>query len=237
MFGHNHHNGTMYNTESSYYNYNSATGAEICSSNHPATPQVQTHYPNTGYHYEEPATSSSSYVYTDSLDAPASPQGINYYHHQDNSIINTETGLSYTNLDYANSNGTLYPISHVYPTTEPNFPTLRHPEETENQINYSIHDNKYNIPTGHHLDVTSSGETNFHHHLVTGGNGQTPPSSCMEYQQHLQRYKEEGSSSDGRLRPHHLIHHGLNSLPQNQPTLPTYKWMQVKRNVPKPAGK
>lgn len=230
MFGHNQHNGA-YNAESGYYNY---TG-ELCSPNHPASHQVQasTHYP-AGYHYEEP-----SYIYgaTDSSDAPSSPQDLNYYHqnvHQDNPIINTETGLSYTNLDYANSNGTLYPsINHqnVY-SSEPNtftreIPLRHHEEVAENhQINY-LHDNKY-IP--HQLDATEG----FHSHLAAGN---TPTSSCMEYQ-HLQRYKEEGlvDGSLNRLRPHHLIH-GLNSLPQNQPTLPTYKWMQVKRNVPKPAGK
>lgn len=225
MFGHNQHNGA-YNAESSYYNY--ASG-ELCSPNHPASHQVQTttHYP-AGYHYEEP-----SYVYgaTDSSDAPSSPQDLNYYHqnvHQDNPIINTETGLSYTNLDYANSNGTLYPINHqnVYPA-EHNFPLRHHEEVPEgHQMNY-LHDNKY-LP--HQLEAADG----FHPHLTAGN---PPTSSCMEYQ-HLQRYKEE-NLSDGslnRLRQHHLIH-GLNSLPQNQPTLPTYKWMQVKRNVPKPVGK
>lgn len=227
MFGHNQHNGA-YNAESSYYNY---TG-ELCSPNHAASHQVQasTHYP-AGYHYEEP-----SYVYsaTDSSDAPSSPQDINYYHqnvHQDNPIINTETGLSYTNLDYANSNGTLYPINHqnVYPS-EATFPRdmpLRHHEDVaeNHQMNY-LHDNKY---ITHQLETAEG----FHPHLAAGT---APTSSCMEYQ-HLQRYKEEGLSDGNlnRLRSHHLIH-GLNSLPQNQPTLPTYKWMQVKRNVPKPAG-
>lgn len=220
MFGQ--HNGA-YNGESGYYNY---TSGELCSPNHATTHQVQatTHYP-AGYHYEEP-----SYIYgaTDSSDAPSSPQELNYYHqnvHQDNPIINTETGLSYTNLDYANSNGSIY-HQNLYPA-EGNFPLRHHEEVPENhQMNY-LHDNKY-LP--HQLEAADG----FHSHLAPGN---PPSSSCMEYQ-HLQRYKEEGLADGGlnRLRPHHLIH-GLNSLPQNQPTLPTYKWMQVKRNVPKPVGK
>jgi hypothetical protein len=37
------------------------------------------------------------------------------------------------------------------------------------------------------------------------------------------------------MRQHHVMHN-LSSVPQPQPVLPTYKWMQVKRNVPKPTG-
>lgn len=239
MFGHGHHNqhNGAYATDSNYYSY---TG-ELCSPNHGGSQgQASSHYATAAaYHYEDPA-----YVYgtTDSSDTPPSPQDLNYYHqhhqavvHQDNPIINTEAGLSYTNLDYSNSNGTIY-HQNMYPSD--GFPrshsemTLRHQEEIAgdgHQMQGYQPDSKY---LAHDLDASE----NFHPHLVAGNSS---ASSCMEYQ-HLQRYKQEGLQVSevglNRLRPHHVIH-GLNSLQQNQPALPTYKWMQVKRNVPKPVGK
>lgn len=42
--------------------------------------------------------------------------------------------------------------------------------------------------------------------------------------------------NDGRMRQHHTMH-PMNTNQQQHPVLPTYKWMQVKRNIPKPTGK
>lgn len=240
MFGHGHHNqhNSAYSSnEANYYNYS----AELCSPNHGNTHQVQpaAGYPSSTYHYEEAA-----YGY-DSSEAPSSPQDLNYYHPhhqnipQDNPIINTETGLSYTNLDYSNSNGGIYPtinhhqnmyVADSFQRTHPDI-SLRHPgEEMPDQIHGNYHHNTKYLP--HQLETAGDG---YHPHLVPGN---AAASSCMEYQ-HL-RYKDEGmQGTEGglnRIRPHHVIH-GLNSVQQQQPALPTYKWMQVKRNVPKPAGK
>lgn len=246
MFGHGHHNqhnGVYASTDSNYYNYS----GDLSSATHASTPQVQpsVHYASSTYHYDEPG-----YIYgpTETSETPPSPQDLNFYHQQhqtlphDNPIINTETGLSYTNLDYSNSNSSLYAsVSHqnVYTAefqrAHPDV-ALRHGGEeiTDNhQMPGGYHsDNKY-LPH-HQLDNSADG---FHaHHLVPGA---SPTSSCMEYQ-HLHRYKDDGlQNSDGtlnRLRSRHVMH-GLNTIAQNQPTLPTYKWMQVKRNVPKPSGK
>lgn len=241
MFGHGHHNqhsGAYGSSDANYYAYSS----DQCSPNHSNVHQVQApvHYASSSYHYEEPP-----YIYADATDTPPSPHDINYYHQhhanvpQDNPIINTETGLSYTNLDYSNSNGGIYPgINHhqnmygpePFQRSHPDI-ALRHSgDELPEQIHGNYHnDNKY---LAHQLDA--SGDS-YHAHMVSG----SPNASCMEYQ-HLHRYKDEGmpnsESGMSRLRPHHVIH-GLNSMPQQtQPALPTYKWMQVKRNVPKPAG-
>ncbi|KAJ8934056.1 hypothetical protein NQ314_013610 [Rhamnusium bicolor] len=232
MYGHHNQHSAAYNsTDSNYYNYSSELNHT--SSHH----QFQTHY-STNYHYEEP-----SYLYgstaTDSGDTPPSPQDLNYYHPQpiqENPIINTDSGLSYTNLDYANSNSnSIYHhqnnYNENYPRSHPDVVLQHHDEGSDNhQLHHNyVHDNKY-----HNHQVELSEGTYHHPHLVASN---TATGACMEFQ-HLHRYKEEvmqGGDGHSRLRQHHVMH-GLNAVPQPQPVLPTYKWMQVKRNVPKPAG-
>jgi hypothetical protein len=224
MYGHHSQHGAYNPTDANYYNYSGDIPQN-------ATHQLP-HYSN--YHYEE-----SSYLYSaasDSVETPPSPQDI-YYHHQpipqDNPIINTETGLSYTNLDYGNANGNpIYPAinqnsyGEAYQRGHQDNMLIRHHEDVSDghqQHHTFLHENKYQLEV----------DANYHGHIVSASN--TPTNSCMEYQ-HLHRYKDEGIQGDGgRMRQHHVMHN-LSSVPQPQPVLPTYKWMQVKRNVPKPTG-
>lgn len=212
MYGHHNQHSSSYNSPDNYLNTYSSD------LNHTSY-QFQNSYPSN-YPYDE------TYVYTSTecVDSPASPQELNYYnqpHPQENPIINTDTGLSYTNLDYTISSG-----SSGYHNYNENYPRshsegLLHHEEPPDgaQLHHSyLHETKY-----HQVELS---DTNFHHSHMLSPNG-----TCMEFQ-HLHRYKEEMiSDSHGRLRQHQL--HGLN-VSQAQPVLPTYKWMQVKRNVPKP---
>lgn len=225
MYGHGHHNqhNSAYGSDANFYNYN----PDSVQAHHP----VQTSHYSSSYHYEEP------YLYTsDNAETPPSPQEVNYYPHhqvQENPIINTETGLSYTNLDYGNSNTSMYPaIGHqnVYPSDSyqrtHSDVMLRHPENVQENHHGYLHETKY-IP--HQVEGDS-----YHQHILTN----SASSSCMEYQHH--RYKEENVQSVDierhNHRQHHIIHN-MTNVPQPQPVIPTYKWMQVKRNVPKPAGK
>ncbi|GJQ74052.1 lab [Trypoxylus dichotomus] len=224
MYGHGHHNqhNNAYGTDANFYNYN----PDSVQAHHPVQ---STHY-SSSYHYEEP------YLYaSDNAETPPSPQDVNYYAHhhqvQENPIINTETGLSYTNLDYGGTNASVYPpIGHqnIYPAdsyqrTHPDV-MLRHPSENVQDNHGYLHESKY-IP--HQME-----NDNYHSHILTN----SAPSSCMEYQHH--RYKEENIQGVDlerhNHRQHHIIHN-MNNVPQPQPVIPTYKWMQVKRNVPKPA--
>lgn len=239
MYGHGQHN-NYGSSESSYFNYSN----DSCQGNHPYQSQ-SSHFSSSTYHYDEP-----SYIYatSEAADTPPSPQDLNYFHHhqnvhQENPIISTDTGLSYTNLDYGNSTSPhvapgIYPSlnhqsnyqSDSYQRTHPEMILRHHEEVTENHPvhhNY-LHENKY-LP--HQLE----GEAYSHPHLV-------PPNtstSCMEYQHHP-RFKEESLQNADMERHHHQPHHvihNMSSVPQPQPVIPTYKWMQVKRNVPKPNGK
>ncbi|KAK9679437.1 hypothetical protein QE152_g40036 [Popillia japonica] len=227
MYGHGHHNqhNNSYSADANFYNYN----PDSVQAHHPLQ---STHY-TSPYHYEEP------YLYTsDNAETPPSPQEVNYYPHhqiQENPIINTETGLSYTNLDYGAANASVYPPSighqNVYPTDsyQRNHPAdvmPRHPSENVQDNHGYLHETKY-IP--HHQMEND----NYHPHILTN----SAPSSCMEYQHH--RYKEENIQGvemerHHNHRQHHIIHN-MNNVPQPQPVIPTYKWMQVKRNVPKPS--
>ncbi|XP_063912436.1 homeobox protein Hox-A1 [Zophobas morio] len=214
MYGHHSQHGAYNPSDTNYYNYSSDI-----SSNAPQLP----HYSN--YHYEEP------YLYSTEETPPSPQDGTLYYHHQpipqDNPIINTETGLSYTNLDYGGSNGNpMYPsinqnsYNDAYHQRTHDNMLIRHHEEVSDghQQHHFLHENKYQLEV----------DANYHSHIVA--NAQTS-SSCMEFQ-HLHRYKDDGMQGDGRMRQH--VMHNLSSVPQPQPVLPTYKWMQVKRNVPKP---
>lgn len=237
MYGHGHHNqhsGSYNPSESNFYGYSSETYPQSHTSDHQLS---ASHYTTTNFNYEEPSYLCAG---SNSMDAPPSPQDINYYHssqhqpvQQENPIINTESGLSYTNLDYANTSGcsnsnyinsnqqNIY-SSEVYQRTQSEV-MIRHHENITDSHHHFYHDTKY-----HPIHIDN--ENYSHSHLVL-------QNSCAEYQQHL-RYKEEGIASpepDHSHRSLHSIPH-LSSVPQHTPTIPTYKWMQVKRNVPKPQG-
>ncbi|XP_044761890.1 homeotic protein labial [Coccinella septempunctata] len=200
MYG-NHH-GSSYNPDPNFFGYTDASNQHVA------------HYPP--YQYED---QQFLYPASDVLDSPPSPVELNYYPQQilpENPIINTDTGLSYTNLDYGHSNPAFPPNYELPYQRGPQDHVRHHEEVTGTNGHVYTGENKYHI--GH--DVA------YHSHLVPSG---SPPNSCMEYQ-HLQRYKEEVDGD--RMKNHHV--HSMNPVPTQQPSLPTYKWMQVKRNVPKP---
>ncbi|XP_017770589.1 PREDICTED: transcription factor mef2A-like [Nicrophorus vespilloides] len=220
MYGHGHHHtqhGNVYNSsDGNFYNY--ANEAASCSQ----TPQItSTQY---GYHYEDGAATSYNYN-QDASETSSSP----YYPHQtipqENPIISTDTGLSYTNLDYSNSNSSsaMYPPMPIYPPEtyqRTHDSMLRHHDE----LDY-IHENKYAPHQLDHDPYQSCME--YPHHRGFKEESPQPPPQQQQQQQHHQQHQHH--------RPQ-VLHQMQQTAPQPQPVLPTYKWMQVKRNVPKPAG-
>lgn len=241
------HSTPSYNpSESNYYNYGNNAGdlSSHSLSHHQYTGGgggASGYAGGAGYHAGSPYE-DGPYLYgvggasTDSgVDTPPSPHDLNYYphqpNHQESSVINTETGLSYTNLDYANSNNSIYHHQQPgysespYPGRPPHDLLIRHHEDP-NDPNQYLQDTKY---SPHQLD---HGEGYHHHpHIISP----QANASCMEFQHLQSRYKEEMLCGDGRLRQHHGMSGMVSGQPQ-QPALPTYKWMQVKRNVPKPTS-
>lgn len=267
MYGHGQHNSPYgSSSESNFYNYSPGDTASYPQS-HGNSHQLHQHYSSIStYHHGEEAP---SYLYNSAEGSETSSpsQDMHYYQHhhtsvQDTnnpntthtnpSIISTESGLSYTNLDYGsvpNTPGNLYPNTHqnLYHSNETYTRTHtqdmmahRHADiETQalgHQNHFLNHDSKYISQIG------CEAETAYPHIVMQNSS----TNACMEYQHH--RYKEDPGvqSADGgnecvqaghilHHRPHHPLHH-LQPTP-TPPTVPTYKWMQVKRNVPKPTGK
>lgn len=214
-------------TESNYINCISDTYTQ----NHLTSDVSSQHYSNA-YPYEEP------YIYSpDSVGTPP-PQEINCYNHpniQNNSIINTDSGLSYTNLDYSSSNSmtAFYPTHNhqgFYPSESyqkaQSDVIVRQENTTSHQVHQNyLHHNKY-INHSFERDIYQQA------HVLP----QNADTSCMEYQQQL-KFKEENLQTAEGDR-HNCRHAVIGAVPTiSQPVVPTYKWMQVKRNVPKPPGK
>lgn len=158
-------------------------------------------------------------------------------------IISSDNGLSYTNLDYMYSSGhsnAIYlhqpddksAIAHSYNHTPPaaNLENSLHPQQHstvwQSQQHQATHSNHPHHGSGYLENPVNA-------HQI--GVAQT---SCIQNQSPL------GTSPNG-VHPRPLNHRPdqTTSQPnsQNQPphgqTVQTYKWMQVKRNVPKPPGK
>lgn len=270
MYGHGQHNSPYGTTgETNFYNYSPGDATSYPQS-HGTGHQIHQHYPSIANY--QPAEEAPSYLYsgTEGSETSSPGQDLHYYqqqqqqhhHHQTSvphqdpnpSIISTESGLSYTNLDYGpvsnpsnnlylNSHQNLYHTSESYPRSNPHEMMVHrhHGDLQENQTlghqnHFLNHDSKY-LP-----QIGCENETPYPHIVMQN----SATNACMEYPHH--RYKEDPGlpPTDGtgdcvqtghilHHRPHHGLHH-LQPAPA-PPTVPTYKWMQVKRNVPKPAGK
>ena len=158
----------------------------------------------------------------------------------ENHIISSDNGLSYTNLDYI-----------AYQQAHGNQAYLHGPDE------------KVHIP--HHYNdemIMASGQTTLHHH--SGGNNPWHHAHSHGYSVegsgNLSNQINIASMSGNSLASQQQISHSMHSPNGIQPTqsasptlqnqqqqqqqqsqqqqnVPQYKWMQVKRNVPKPQSK
>lgn len=155
----------------------------------------------------------SGHSYYNSTSGP-SPNAI-----QDHHIISTDNGMSYTNLDY-----TMY--------NQHNSSGYLQTDDKSTISHYSIGDEMI-LSSGQPNQNTPS---NWHHHhsgyldssismSLTGLNAQNQMGHAV--------VNSVQSSSPGIQHQNQQQH----QQQQQQQNLQTYKWMQVKRNVPKPQGK
>lgn len=172
--------------------------------------------PYEGYHegYYEPPSHYYEPILPGQSHEPVTP------------VISTDTGLCYTNLDY----GELQPSYPLHPLPHPDIshpirreeslPSLPRPEEMhmhEPKIDNHYLETKYNM---HFVDESMQYST-----------GSPLPGADFEPYQPKDEYgalREFPREDCGQLHLQHQAH--------SSHAVPTYKWMQVKRNVPKPSG-
>lgn len=162
---------------------------------------------------------------------PAEPQTGHLPPHQ---IINESNGLSYTNLDasgagqsagghhYRQSGPYTSSCGHFYQSFDYDSLSGNHPPETSTSYHqppgYHHHPAAYHH---HHQTMSRTSRTNGIVYPPSGGNGYLGYESGHHVQQEC--HQMNGGVVAPYQRPAH-----------QQPPIPTYKWMQVKRSLPKP---
>lgn len=192
------------------------------------------HALSSSSHQSTPTSASASSSSNDVMAEPATTH-----------IISSDNGLSYTNLDYMYSSGHSNPlylhqpddksaIAHQYNHTPPAANLAEnnlHPQQ-HSAMNSTLWQSQHSAShTNHPHHASGYLENQVNAHQI--GVGQA---TCIQNQSPL------GASPNGiHQRP--MNNRGEQTTQQNsqnQPphgqTVQTYKWMQVKRNVPKPPG-
>lgn len=150
------------------------------------------------------------------------PHEEGFYHlghsHQAESFnIITSNGLSYTDLDYG---------SPSYQKSEPSFERLQYPQKLQEEVHHHQQELHHHHHHHHHEDAYSA------YHQLSSALPDTGQHFHHQETAHFQSIKEEGISHSLQSSSMSLHNH----RPSPQQAVPTYKWMQVKRNVPKPQG-
>lgn len=155
------------------------------------------------------------------------------HHH----IISSDNGLSYTNLDYMYSQaaaaaaGTPFERQYHQPP-EPPPTTTNHPANYSPNINWMHHQHHMHHPAysiepmlnGNAVDKLScKGYGSGGQHIDPDTHGMIVTTSHQSTSQQLSQQQPNSTNNSSSAAP--------------ASNVPTYKWMQVKRNVPKPQSK
>lgn len=163
-------------------------------------------------------------------------------------IISSDNGLSYTNLDYMYGQpNAMYLHQADDKSAIPH--TYNHSAVVENN---GLHAPQHSSPTWHHASQPHSQHPS--HHTSTGYLENSVPAhqigigqmSCLQNQNSLNALATNTNSVHGRNINASLhsqsdssqsaVQHNTSPVQTQTTQQPTYKWMQVKRNVPKPQG-
>lgn len=169
--------------------------------------------------------------------------------HSDSStshIISSDNGLSYTNLDY--TYGQTHP-NPLYLQQTNDKSAIAHAYNATSTPAANIESNNLHHPQSASLWQTQTTPSN-HHPLAGYGDNATPPNSQMNHQQMPcipNQTTLNSMPSTANDMPNNCNYNSRSETRTNAPTnnapapnsasqQPTYKWMQVKRNMPKPQG-
>lgn len=218
---------TMSNPEQAFYDSDSG--------------MAQMYYPNQSNSGDHHGISSSSHQTTPTSVSSSSNDVLSET--APSHIISSDNGLSYTNLDYMYGGGHANPlylhqpddksaIAHPYNHSSPtaNLESSLHPQQ-HSTVWQSQHQSPH---TAHPHQPPGYLENPVNAHQI--GVGQV---ACIQNQTPLGASGSNGIH--GRTLNSRADQVTSQQNSQNQPqhgqTVQTYKWMQVKRNVPKPPGK
>ncbi|KPJ04389.1 hypothetical protein RR46_01758 [Papilio xuthus] len=153
-------------------------------------------------------------------------------------VISTDAGLCYTNLDYGE-------LQHAYPAPPhaPHAPHTPHTPHAPHTPHMPLAHREEHKLDGHYL------ESKYNMHFVEEGVQYSAhagsPLPCGDFDPYQPKEEflglREGFPRDAELHalaPHTHAQHAQHSQHAQHAAhaVPTYKWMQVKRNVPKPTG-
>lgn len=199
-------------------------------------------YNNVGYYdsmlgYSEYSNNSSDlndFRREDSHYYPLAHQSHHQHYHQDDvNIITSPNGLSYTNLDYSNTEN--YSYHHKTPPKEyVNYETIdtKRTDSDSRTRHDDCHENldylQQSAITDEHYqsNYTPSVKEEPHYHQHTASSAINPLPDYHHQTIPLHHIHQNAHH-------HHQSQH-VNTTTTAQTSVPTYKWMQVKRNVPKP---
>lgn len=241
---HHHHSHNLNESESGYTTNNLSTTVTTNSSSNCTTPVGTTSGLNTHLythpHLYSPSAAEYGITTTSQLSTNNSPSepyydadsAHSYYNAtsgpspgaiQDPHIISTDNGLSYTNLDYMYNQNPHNPTGYQI-----------HPDDKVHHYNLSD-----NMLLGHsptQSNQSSSSVPSWHHpSYIDSTLSHSIGLSNLSGQNQINSLNNTTNSVD--------INHSSATSPslqhqsqQQQQNIQTYKWMQVKRNVPKPQG-
>ncbi|XP_058792296.1 homeotic protein labial-like [Phymastichus coffea] len=275
---HHHHHHHQASVGHHHHHHQSVGHVSVSSS--PELAATAHYYPQTPY-----TSSSPDNFIPDGNNATASsstPPQQNFYTTEEGTapIISSENGLSYTNLDYANTqppgfgaehHQSYQPVQAIYRAEEHRAqqhptslgpPILRASELPDLQQHQSSHDStdyqiaptylhplnddtlqqQYTSASNVRQDSVYSQQQHFKEetpdHVVYHGIQSQQPAV---HPNHVHSHHHTHHHPHHHQQPHHhqaqqqQQQHQVSQQPSAQ-SVPTYKWMQVKRNVPKPAA-
>lgn len=144
-------------------------------------------------------------------------------------VISTDAGLCYTNLDYGELQQS-YSLHGMPPHPE----HFKHREELMRHDPEQLHMHETKLD-GHYID--SKYNMHFVDESAMQYSGSPLPCPEYDYQPKEEFVMRDNFPRDGEMPGQHLhVGQGHSSLASPHAAVPTYKWMQVKRNVPKPSA-
>lgn len=143
-------------------------------------------------------------------------------------IISTDNGLSYTNLDYV-AYQQAQQQNQQFSQANEDKSSIQHQFSDEIEAssgqNINFHSSLVSWQSGHGYAALDNSDTSSNQMIINNNSIQSPP---------INRLGNSGTVPIQQMSPNSLTSHQKQQTSQN---VPQYKWMQVKRNMPKPQCK